>query len=122
MSICNTCNDTHRMSLEYGEVMCTHCPTPCQNCRYDGVGAYCTETPCGCNCHAGKADYPDRKPINIFYVTEGVNRHGMSYESVSGTPMAARSYYHDLLDEFLDSVHRGDSRLMISNRKSEDWQ
>lgn len=53
MSVCSTCDDTHVMVLhESGqEVPCTFCPTPCQDCRLDGRGAYCTTTPCPCRCH-----------------------------------------------------------------------
>ncbi len=46
--VCRVCNDTHRMELEDATVMCTHCPTPCKECR---VGAYCRTTPCSCQCH-----------------------------------------------------------------------
>lgn len=46
--VCSTCNDTHRMPLVDREVMCTHCPTPCENCR---AGPYCGKTPCTCECH-----------------------------------------------------------------------
>ncbi len=54
--VCSHCNDTHRMLLEEQgrEVMCTHCPTPCQACRKDGNGAYCAEAQCPCACHVLK--------------------------------------------------------------------
>lgn len=50
---CSNCNDTHRMYMERleREVMCTHCPTPCQRCRIGGNGSYCARTPCACECH-----------------------------------------------------------------------
>lgn len=53
---CKVCRDTHTMTLredghEDREVMCTHCPTPCQKCRSGGNGPYCTSTPCECTCH-----------------------------------------------------------------------
>jgi hypothetical protein len=38
--------------------LCTHCPTPCQSCRTDGVGAFCASTPCPCACH-GRMFAPD---------------------------------------------------------------
>lgn len=50
--VCTTCKDTHEMQLEDQKVMCTHCPTPCDDCRAGGNGAYCTTTPCSCHCHA----------------------------------------------------------------------
>lgn len=50
--VCSTCSDTHKMSLEEREVMCTSCPTPCQKCRSNGTGAYCSSTPCSCTCHS----------------------------------------------------------------------
>lgn len=48
--ICNVCNDTHRMTLGEREVMCTHCPRPCERCRQH-LGAFCEKTPCSCACH-----------------------------------------------------------------------
>lgn len=55
MTVCSTCNDTHRMELGDREVMCTRCPKPCEQCRQRtpgyGPGAYCGETPCPCWCH-----------------------------------------------------------------------
>lgn len=51
--VCTTCNDTHTMQLEnQGDVPCTHCPLPCQECRFEGYGAYCQTLPCDCVCHA----------------------------------------------------------------------
>ena len=50
--VCATCEDTHHMALGEREVPCTRCPRPCQTCRLEGKGAYCTTTPCGCACHA----------------------------------------------------------------------
>ncbi len=49
---CETCNDTHSMSLRGSLVPCTRCPTPCQECRINGRGAYCATTPCACACHS----------------------------------------------------------------------
>jgi len=53
--VCSTCNDTHRMTLGDSEVMCTHCPTPCDSCRSRGPGQaggpYCATKPCACACH-----------------------------------------------------------------------
>jgi len=55
--VCCVCNDTHLMHYRVNEydpprkVPCTSCPTPCQECRAGGVGAFCTETPCKCECH-----------------------------------------------------------------------
>jgi hypothetical protein len=51
--VCSTCNDTHLMPLGDDEVMCTRCPRPCQKCRVGGNGAYCSTTPCACDCHGG---------------------------------------------------------------------
>lgn len=56
MSVCQTCNDSHRMPMaDRDDVPCTFCPTPCEACRglYQGVrlGAYCETTPCSCVCH-----------------------------------------------------------------------
>lgn len=63
--VCSTCRDTHWMSRSGGKdnVMCTHCPTPCQRCRAGGNGPYCEHTPCSCDCH--------RKPSET--VTEGAS-------------------------------------------------
>jgi hypothetical protein len=58
--VCDVCNDTHMMRLHDGneetdqQVMCVHCPTPCQTCR---SGAYCKITPCDCKCHASHWRY-----------------------------------------------------------------
>lgn len=49
--ICEVCRDTHTMQLPSSEVMCTHCPVPCQTCRRGGTGAFCETTPCACECH-----------------------------------------------------------------------
>ncbi len=56
--ICDTCNDTHRMTLTRdGEanqvVMCTRCPLPCRECGQGGP--FCTAAPCGCACHVKRA-------------------------------------------------------------------
>lgn len=58
--VCGTCKDSHRMLLHYDngdvqEVMCTHCPRPCQACRAGGNGPFCEKTPCGCFCHVMRA-------------------------------------------------------------------
>lgn len=54
-TVCDTCQDTHMMTLGERTVMCTRCPTPCESCRQRyknaGPGAYCASTPCGCACH-----------------------------------------------------------------------
>lgn len=50
--ICSACNDTHTMTLRDRDVMYTHCPTPCQDCRAGGNGPFCATTPCTCGCHA----------------------------------------------------------------------
>ena len=49
--VCARCNDTHAMSLDDREVMCTACPLPCDKCRLNGRGPYCAQTPCTCDCH-----------------------------------------------------------------------
>lgn len=61
MPVCNTCNDTHRMTM-YGasgaqNVMCTRCPLPCSSCS--NGPPYCEQTPCSCNCHMNKPMSPD---------------------------------------------------------------
>lgn len=53
--VCETCKDTHSMTLPTGSgderiVPCTRCPTPCEKCR-TRLGAYCRTTPCECPCH-----------------------------------------------------------------------
>ena len=48
--VCDTCRDTHTMTLGEHEVPCTRCPVPCERCRVP-LGAYCVNTPCGCACH-----------------------------------------------------------------------
>lgn len=50
--VCEKCDDTHRMTWQDSDdVPCTFCPTPCQKCRKDGIGPYCTDAPCSCVCH-----------------------------------------------------------------------
>ena len=58
ITVCKTCNDTHRMMIgnyEDGrseqEVMCTHCPLPCAKCCIR-QSPYCAVTPCNCSCHS----------------------------------------------------------------------
>lgn len=65
--VCERCKDTHLMTLHDGneetdrQVMCTHCPSPCERCRDrmpEGGGLpYCRKTPCSCTCH-GAAEVP----------------------------------------------------------------
>lgn len=52
-AVCKICNDAHQMHFEETgtDRLCTHCPTPCQNCRAGGDGPYCETTPCPCDCH-----------------------------------------------------------------------
>lgn len=57
--VCATCNDTHQMPFHGGKANCTRCPSPCQECRAGGNGAYCTTTPCACKCHVPA---PEPKP------------------------------------------------------------
>lgn len=54
---CETCKDTHQMTLGDGEFMCTFCPSPCAMCR-GGGSAYCKHTPCHCDCHKKMIDCP----------------------------------------------------------------
>ena len=55
--VCGTCKDTHRMpygDADFGEdrmVMCTSCPSPCEECRGGPYRAFCASTPCDCGCH-----------------------------------------------------------------------
>ncbi len=54
--VCASCNDTHQVeSWDHTVQMCTHCPLPCSKCRHGGIGAFCSKTPCACECHAKKA-------------------------------------------------------------------
>lgn len=73
--VCDTCKDTHRMSLNDKTVMCTKCPTPCEQCR---SGPYCTETPCYCECHkaASVSGYKPgvKRPAVIKDYTPTLNR------------------------------------------------
>lgn len=61
MPICEGCNDTHRMDFgeDHAQVMCTRCPSPCDECRTGAGGrsAYCDKTPCDCACHADSWQY-----------------------------------------------------------------
>jgi hypothetical protein len=56
LQVCSACGDTHtRFIGEWGPVMCTLCPVPCEKCRRKKPGdipsAYCVSTPCSCACH-----------------------------------------------------------------------
>ena len=59
---CTNCNDTHMVELdgEGRQVMCTRCPVPCDYCRKNGRGAYCTEVKCSCACHQTSGKSPAR--------------------------------------------------------------
>jgi len=48
---CEKCHDTHVIKCWDQDIMCTHCPVPCQKCRAGGNGPYCEHTPCDCSCH-----------------------------------------------------------------------
>lgn len=56
LPVCNQCGDTHTVWITGIErmVMCTACPVPCDKCRKDGNGPYCSTTPCTCDCHKPK--------------------------------------------------------------------
>lgn len=63
-TICTHCNDTHRITRtrdghEDQVVMCTWCPTPCQECRAGRTGAFCETTPCPCACHSSSFQYKE---------------------------------------------------------------
>lgn len=64
--VCETCSDTHSMTLhrngEVREVMCTRCPHPCEECR---EGPYCRVTPCSCACHAKKGPLVKTSPTKL---------------------------------------------------------
>lgn len=49
--VCSKCLDTHLMVFNDAHISCTFCPLPCQDCRAEGVGAFCGLTPCACSCH-----------------------------------------------------------------------
>lgn len=64
--VCDVCKDTHEVTTrrdgyEDRVIMCTSCPTPCDNCRQgagipgQGLGPYCSTTPCPCGCHKTKS-------------------------------------------------------------------
>lgn len=55
--VCTTCRDKHFVDRVEQCVMCTSCPVPCNSCRKDGNGAFCSETPCGCLCHTNDWHY-----------------------------------------------------------------
>ena len=54
MTVCSTCNDTHKMQHDGRMVMCTRCPWPCESCCAPG-SPYCAATPCSCECHPRRA-------------------------------------------------------------------
>lgn len=63
--VCLVCKDTHKMWLESAGryVPCTNCPTPCFKC---GKGAaYCTTTPCKCECHRTKSRTSSKPSITV---------------------------------------------------------
>lgn len=51
--VCKTCGDSCQMFHSGLEryVPCIFCPTPCDECRSGGTGAYCSEVRCRCSCH-----------------------------------------------------------------------
>lgn len=49
--VCDRCKDTHLMYLDDRKVLCIFCPLPCPKCRQGGLGSFCEETPCSCECH-----------------------------------------------------------------------
>jgi len=59
------------MYLGGRNVPCTYCPTPCQECRAGGRGAYCEHTPCDCDCHKDLKGYGARKAEQLVIKTEG---------------------------------------------------
>lgn len=71
--VCETCNDTHVMTLGEREVPCTFCPVPCEACRAPREG-YCASRPCTCPCHARakgeRAALPSATRIEIDVSTE----------------------------------------------------
>lgn len=71
MTVCSTCQDTHRMELGDKEVMCTRCPLPCKDCK--GWGPYCVVTPCTCICH-DKPHQDDRRMSDVIDAVCSMNQ------------------------------------------------
>lgn len=67
--VCETCNDTHMMTLYRSgharDVMCTRCPAPCEECRGTTNTAYCAVTPCPCACHPKKEAVVKTNPSKL---------------------------------------------------------
>lgn len=63
--VCRMCKDTHALTNEETGItrMCTFCPVPCQLCRINGNGPYCTTTPCECSCHAKASKNLDAETV-----------------------------------------------------------
>ena len=54
--VCSRCNDTHLIEHEGSrgyarKIMCTSCPSPCEDCKGGPWDAFCETTPCPCRCH-----------------------------------------------------------------------
>lgn len=99
MATCETCNDTHSMSLRGSLVPCTRCPTPCQECRINGRGAYCATTPCACACHS-IVDRPALTPAPGLDLDAAEKR-------AAGFRGAFRAMSYDSGDEMLEFVSDG---------------
>ena len=75
---CLMCQDTHRVWIRNGSMMCKHCPMPCNGCKgYNGKNpAFCNETPCDCACN-GKE------------ITVGFEKHDQGKPRMSLVPAEA---------------------------------
>lgn len=64
--VCDTCQDTHRMTLRDQVVACTRCPVPCSSCRGGYSSAYCGDTPCRCACHGATDDVTNEQLLDLL--------------------------------------------------------
>lgn len=68
----------------------------------------------------------NKNRFKLFFVTEGVNEEGETYESTVSDGTLDRVLFaklvRSLAEEFIASALRGEeSRLMLSNRDEEGW-
>lgn len=74
--VCAHCDDTHMVEMETQRVMCTHCPVPCRKCGWHKFGgAFCMDTPCGCDCHKGASKPAVPSSPVVVTVAEPKNHH-----------------------------------------------
>lgn len=120
MAVCTNCDDSHMMYLDGGRpVPCTACPSPCDQCRAGGIGAYCSQTPCGCACHQPKrtVDHPQHYRPGPYEAINVIEAWKLGFNLGNAVKYIAR---HDLKGSAVEDLKKARWYLdrEIANREA----